>query len=267
MDSYLSRFGLLTSRLNILEEEVVKLKDEMRQLQGEIVPAHSTWGPSSVLLESPEWESRLITNELPNMLSLEDSKYISWISSKIPEHSSCLEFGPWLGQSTQLLKTGLNNSSSLDVVDDFIWRADWMSQYVSADLDHEDGTSFLETFKKLNSEILSDISIHQASIEQTNQNQHLPQFNATFPQGLAFILVDCGRTFSVNEEWWRIVKPYLIPDQTLLVLQDFRTHREVPRRWWNQLDQWVASKSLELQQLHEVNDGGIASFVFKGTTS
>jgi hypothetical protein len=199
------------------------------------------------------------------MLSLEDAQYIAWISSKIPEYSTCLEFGPWLGQSTQLLMSGLNQKSQLHVVDDdFIWRSEWMSPYVTEERDHQNGSSFKDTFIELNSNIVNRIELHEAAIEQISENMHLPKFDLTFEEGLDFVLVDCGRTFSVNEAWWNRIRSFLKANQTLIVLQDYRTHREVPRKWWNQIDLWVQSKGDALEQIHEVGEGGIASFIFKG---
>lgn len=264
MESNQIKLEDLAEKLSRAEQQVVDLNDSIRKVMSNSGNVHEIWGANSVMDEHPPWQTTLIHRHLPNMLSEEDGKYISWISKKIPENSSVLELGPWLGQSTQLLRENLNKSSSLDVVDDFIWRSAWMSPYVGDDLHHDDGSSFLSTFKRLNRNILNQIRIHEASIEQTAENKHIKRFDPPFKGGLEMVLVDCGRTFSLNETWWNLLKPHFIPNVTLIALQDFRTHREVPKQWWNQLDEWVKSKYHFLEQVHEVNSGGIASFVFKG---
>ena len=264
MENHFKALQNLEDSIHESQQVLVDLNDQVRQLKGDATPKHKTWGDASVSKEDSPWNMLKVKQNLPNMLSLEDSQYISWISKSIPEYSTCLEFGPWLGQSTQLLMSGLNKNSRLHVVDDFIWRSEWMSPYVTEELDHENRSSFKDAFIKLNSNIIERIELHEASIEQTYENRHLPQFDMIFEKGLDFVLVDCGRTFSVNEAWWNRIRPFLRTNQTLIVLQDFRTHREVPRKWWNQIDLWVESKGNELEQIHEVCDGGIASFVFKG---
>jgi hypothetical protein len=264
MEKYFETIQNLEDAIHESQQVLVDLNDQVRKLKGESTLSHKTWGEASISEKNSPWIKLKVSQTLPNMLSREDSQYISWISRIIPEHSTCLEFGPWLGQSTQLLMSGLDKNSRLHVVDDFIWRSEWMSPYVTEELDHQNKSSFKDTFIRLNSNIINKIELHEAGIELTSENKHLPRFDMIFEKGLDFVLVDCGRTFSVNEAWWNRIRPFLRMNQTLIVLQDFRTHREVPRKWWNQMDLWVESKGNELEQIHEVRDGGIASFVFKG---
>lgn len=76
--------------------------------------------------------------------------------------------------------------------------------------------------------------------------------------------VDCGRTIEANKAWYRHFSPHFIPDGTLLVLQDWGTHREVPVRCYNQITQFVDSKGTALQLVHEVRGGTVATFLFRG---
>ena len=78
------------------------------------------------------------------------------------------------------------------------------------------------------------------------------------------MIVDCGRTIEANESWWRVFVRSFIPHQTILVLQDWGTHRQVPIKFFNQLKFWIDSKGDQLRLVHELKDGGIGTFVYCG---
>jgi len=45
---------------------------------------------------------------------------------------------------------------------------------------------------------------------------------------IEILYVDCGRTYAVNDAWYNHLKSSFIRGRTLIVIQDWRTHREVP---------------------------------------
>jgi hypothetical protein len=47
-------------------------------------------------------------------------------------------------------------------------------------------------------------------------------------------------------------------------MQDWRLWREIPEKWFNQTKQFTDSKSHLMEEIHEVSDGGIATFLYKG---
>jgi hypothetical protein len=46
----------------------------------------------------------------------------------------------------------------------------------------------------------------------------------------------------MNEAWYNHFKSSFIPGRTLIVMQDWRTHREVPRKSFNQTLMFSESK-------------------------
>jgi hypothetical protein len=81
---------------------------------------------------------------------------------------------------------------------------------------------------------------------------------------IEFLFVDCGRTVEGNETWSRAVKEKLISGRSLIVLQDWATHREIPVRPYNQIHFFVGMHAQELEIVHGLEHGGVASFLFKG---
>lgn len=46
-------------------------------------------------------------------------------------------------------------------------------------------------------------------------------------------------------------------------MQDWRLHRERPRKWYNQTKDFT-DKNPSLELIHEIKDGGIATFLYRG---
>jgi hypothetical protein len=69
---------------------------------------------------------------------------------------------------------------------------------------------------------------------------------------------------AVNNSWYKYLRHSFITGRTLLMMQDWRLHRERPRKWFNQTLLFTQSKGSELELLHEVREGGLATFVFTG---
>jgi len=78
------------------------------------------------------------------------------------------------------------------------------------------------------------------------------------------LFVDCGRTLAINDAWYKAMHRSFIPGRTLVVLQDWGTHKEVPWRWNNQMEHFVAGKGEALELVHELREGSVGTFLFCG---
>jgi hypothetical protein len=106
------------------------------------------------------------------------------------------------------------------------------------------------------------VTHNKTDFSVVNGNQKLPQIEWSGAP-IEIMYVDCGRTSQVNEAWYRVFSPSLIPDISLLIMQDWRTHRERPRLSYNET-YWFTAAHPELEIVHEVKDGGIATFLYRG---
>jgi hypothetical protein len=76
--------------------------------------------------------------------------------------------------------------------------------------------------------------------------------------------VDCGRPIAANEAWYGLLSRHFIAGRTLLVLQDWQTHKEIPEKFQNQMKLFTDSKGSQLEQIHELHNGGVATFLYRG---
>lgn len=206
--------------------------------------------------------------QTPGMISTEEAQYYSYIGAFYAGIGCAVELGPWLGSSTQYIVRSLAGNPNftgkrLYVVDDFIWRADWMNDYVSDDEKLPHHASFRHLFDKYTSEVRHLLSVQQAKLSYYDGNEYVDQFSWG-EDAIEFLYVDCGRTMTVNDAWYQHLRHTFIPGRTLLMMQDWRLHRQRPRKWFNQTLLFTQSKGSELELLHEVRNGGLATFVFTG---
>lgn len=78
------------------------------------------------------------------------------------------------------------------------------------------------------------------------------------------MFIDCGRTYEANQAWYAAFSSSFIPGGTLLVMQDWRLHRELPFKWYNQTLNFTEAKGEALLLIHELRDGGVGTFLFRG---
>lgn len=222
-----------------------------------------------VMSSSAPWRSiNPVQCHTPAMISAEEAQYYSYIGAFYEGIGEAVELGPWLGASTQHIVRSLADNPNftgkrLHVVDDFIWRAGWMNDYVSDAEKLPNHASFRHLFDKYTSEIQHLISVQRAKLTDYEGNESVGQFNWG-EDAIEFLYVDCGRTMAANDAWYKHLHDNFIPGRTLLMMQDLRTHRERPRKWFNQTLLFTESKGSELELLHELRDGGLASFLFNG---
>jgi hypothetical protein len=205
----------------------------------------------------------------PGMISDEECRYYSWIARYYAGIGAAVELGPWLGKSTRYILQGLRanpifKGRKLHVVDDFIWRASWMNDKVTAAEQLPDGQDFRFLFEKYSRALLPDVVIEQRRITSHGDNDHVPPLEEWSHGPVELLYVDCGRTFEVNEAWYRLFSKSFIPDRTVIMMQDWRLHREVPAQWFNQTKLFTDSKGAQLTLIHELESGCLATFLYRG---
>lgn len=224
--------------------------------------------PTAVLEARPPWLGieRSSHDHIPAMISREEKDYYAWIGHFYRGNGEVIELGPWLGASTVCILDSLNANPKFSgrrmvVVDDFVWRSSWMDKFVvEADrpLNHE---SFRHLFDRYTNGYAAHMDVLTARISDYDGNEFLPRLAwDRGPIEMAFI--DCGRSISANQAWWDILSPHFI-DGALLVMQDWQTHKRVPRQWFNQMRDFTDMHAAQLDLVHELRDGGVASFVYR----
>jgi hypothetical protein len=204
--------------------------------------------------------------DMPGMISREEIQYYHYIAKSYSGWGEVIELGPWFGHSTLHLVDALNKNQKfegkkLHVYDDFVWRSSWMDpHYAEADRPNNHG-DFRFIFERYAQHILDQIKVYQGKFVSYDGNENLPQ-STWDNKDIEIIIVDCGRTLDANNAWFDIFSKNFVPNKTIIVMQDWRQHRERPRLWYNQtLDFTKQHPNFEL--IHEVRDGGIATFLYR----
>jgi hypothetical protein len=260
--------------LNVMHRLTVKAQDIQRCIlsQHRILPDIPSFDRSkrltvSIMAHDPPWRRTPIEFiNTPAMITTEEARYFTYIGSLYQGVGCAVELGPWLGASTQHIIAGLSKNPGftgkrLYVFDDFVWRKDWMDQYVSASDRLPHHACFRHLFDRHTANIAHVLATKRVKISNYDGNESLPVLVWT-GEPIELLYVDCGRTMEVNQAWWNCLHSAFIPNQTLIIMQDWRTHRAVPRKWFNQTLEFTDSKADQLLLLHEVSDGAIATFLF-----
>jgi hypothetical protein len=205
---------------------------------------------------------------IPGMITTEEKQYYLYISKFYSGKGQVLELGPWLGCSTAYILHGLTQNRhfgnhKLFVYDDFIWRSSWMDSYYHEGNRPKNHQSFRHLFEKYMRLFHDKLIVQQSKISTYDGNENIQQFSWNHGK-VELCFVDCGRNLHVNDAWYQILVHYFITNRTLLILQDWQTHKEVPVQWYNQMKIFTDSKSNELELVHELMNGGVATFLFKG---
>lgn len=209
---------------------------------------------------------------VPGMLSEDEKRYYGYITQFYRGMGSVVEIGTWLGLSTFYLVESLRRNPSfagpLYCFDDFTWRASSMDKWLEGteipipkNLD-----SFLPLFERLARENGSwdSIRAERVKLSEFPGNRHLPQFEW---QGgpVQLCVVDCGRTLEVNNAWYNALVESFLPDQTLIVMQDWQAHKSVPELFWENTKLFTDQKLEALELIHELPNSMAATFLYRGT--
>jgi hypothetical protein len=223
----------------------------------------------SVMSQSAPWLNTSPEEvKTPAMITPEEEQYYTYIGSFFEGVGRAVELGPWLGASTQhivgsLAKNPRFAGERLHVIDDFIWRKSWMDEHVPPERRLPEHACFRHLFGQHTERVQHLLKVQRAKITDYEGNEKLPVFS--WSEGpIEFLYVDCGRTIEANQAWYSRLQHAFIPGRTLIMMQDWRTHRELPRKWFNQMLLFTEEKGAALTLLHEVTTGGLASFIFTG---
>jgi hypothetical protein len=230
--------------------------DGTEQLNPSVSEDHAPW--LDIVIEP---------SHIPGMISREERQYYNYLGRFYSGKGMAVELGPWLGCSTASIVTGLIQNplflgKRLYVYDDFIWRSEWMNNHVPKADQLENHQDFQFLFEKYTQPIGKYLAVEKRKIIACDGNESLPEL--TWDRGpIEIMYIDCGRTFEANEAWYKIFVRSFMPGVTLLVLQDWQMHSEIPVKWYNQIKQFVDSKGPQLQQIHELRKGGAGTFLYR----
>ena len=208
---------------------------------------------------------------IPGVISEEEKKYDEYVSRFYSGAGAAVELGPWLGCSTWHLLRGLTKNPAfsgrkLVVFDDFIWRSWWMDSKVEEKDRVGPFASFRPVFERYTASLAHLMDVRQCKIANAEGNEHLPALS--WNDGpIELLLVDCGRTIHVNQAWYDALSPHFIPNRTLVMMQDWRTYFELPARHINQTKQFTDGLGGALELVHELEDAGLATFLFRGKSA
>jgi hypothetical protein len=166
------------------------------------------------------------------MITEEEAQYYEYIGPLYAGHGEAIELGCWLGKSTKYIIRGLRKSPSfsnktLHVFDDFVWRHGYMDKWTQ-DVRLPNHSDFRPIFEQFVQDILPDLTVTRARIVDFDGNEHLPRIEWD-GRPIEIMYIDCGATIEVNERWFETFSSGFIPDLTLLIMQDWGTHRARPR--------------------------------------
>ena len=264
----LDSIGQWLSRLTI------RVNDKIRRLkarQASIPERLSDDGRSRLEISVKEprapWSDiELPACSIPGMISHEDRQYYCHIGRFYTGRGALVELGPWLGCSTFFILEGLKgnpnfNGHKLHVYDDFVWRSAWMNCRVDESEQHENHQDFQPLFEKYAAPFRHRLAVEKRMIAPYDGDENLLQL-VWSGRPIEMIYVDCGRTQEVNETWYSLLSGSFIPNHTLIIMQDWGTHRAVPVAWFNQMKQFVDSKGSALKLIHELKHGDVAAFLY-----
>lgn len=266
----------LKSLLLTLQKITIETENKLRYLESKTteIPEISNYNntsqiKTSVRINNPVWDSLEIKQySIPGMISDEEKQYYKYIGQFYSGKGEIIELGPWLGLSTHYIIDGLIDnpyfkSKKIYVYDDFIWRSAWMDKHTPEEERLENYQDFQPLFNRYTSGLNEYVQVYKCKITDYRGNKHLPQLE--WNKGLVELMyIDCGRTFDANQGWYQIFSPYFIPNVTLLIMQDWGLHKQLPPLWYNQTKQFTESKGNQLQIIHELTKGNIATFLYKG---
>jgi FkbM family methyltransferase len=231
-------------------------------------PAPDVLAPS-ILCDTPPWAGEQLPAEtVPGMITDEEKRYFRWIGRSYAGAGALVELGPWLGCSTHHIVAGLERSPAfagrrLHVYDDFVWRCSWMDGYYDLADRPENHGDFRPIFDRYAAPIADRIAADKVKFVDYDGNQALPQLEWK-GGAIEIIYIDCGRTIEANEAWWKIFAPHFVAGRTLVIMQDWQLWKEQPPQWYNQTKEFTDSKGAALELIHELRDGCIATFLYRG---
>ncbi len=202
---------------------------------------------------------------VPGMVTAEERRYYRWLGRFHAGVGEAVELGCWLGCSTLDILGGLLANPRfagrrLHVFDGFVWDAYMGSWYDGTP--PAVGASFRPLFDLHTAHVASHLEVEACAILPSSATEGLPPLY--WRGGLIELCwVDCGKTREVNEAWFAVLSPHFLPDRTLIVMQDWGCHRSGVAGEAGAKD-FTDAHPGALALLHELRDGTVATFLYRG---
>jgi len=208
---------------------------------------------------------------IPGMITKAETQYYLYVGRFYSGRGEVVELGPWLGRSTSyildaLLQNPNFSGRKLHVFDDFIWRSAWMDERAGEQKTMPNHADFRALFDKHTAGLAEHLEVRKRRISTYDGNEDVPPL-AWNGRPVEMLYVDCGRTLAANEAWYELFEPHFLPGATMIVMQDWGLHQQVPVRWYNQTKQFTDSKGDALQLVHETLGGSVAMFLYRGSSA
>jgi hypothetical protein len=269
-------YGKLREAEDRAARELINVQERLRrmvanttELEGGLVNCDGELLTKLVMEDDAPWRDLPVPAfEIPGMVTPEEKQYYHFITGFFSGFGEVVELGPWLGCSTACIVEGLMRNPrfgprQLYVFDDFIWRSSWMDAHYGEADRPDNHQSFREIFDRYTFPWREHLSVAERRFSVYDGNDAVAPLEWHWVK-IEMCFIDCGRTMEVNDAWYSMLSSFFIPGRTLLVLQDWQTHKEIPQQWYNQMKMFTDSKGDELELVHELSQGGIATFLYKG---
>ncbi len=260
----LAQRAVLGRRLG--DEELGRRRDaEHRQLPDIRDFAGTQHLRAAVMRRRQPWGRRdVVPSTVPGMLTAEERRYYEWIAGFYSGVGAAVEIGPWLGHSTHHIVRGLlanpRFAGRLHVIDDFVWQS-YMDAYLPAPSALREGDSFLPSFRRHTASIARHLEVSARQVMPKAGNEQLERLSwSAGPIEMCWI--DCGKTFEVNEAWFRALSPSFVADRTLVIMQDWQAHKDAADAATWGIRAFTDAQP-RLQLVHELLAGGTATFLYR----
>ncbi|RWS06868.1 uncharacterized protein B4U79_00388, partial [Dinothrombium tinctorium] len=150
------------------------------------------------------------TKEVPTTTNKETLQMLAWLVEKV-KPKTIVEFGCWLGHASILMALAARESTTkVYSCDAFLWQ-EWMPNDVKNQYDLTEDKSFLHLFKTFTEKYREIIS----PVEWSYDCNALPKELAD--KKVELIFIDITQDAEELEEYWKILEPLLIPDESIVV--------------------------------------------------
>jgi hypothetical protein len=188
---------------------------------------------------------------LPGMITTQEQQYLYWLTSEgFTGSGVVVEVGTWLGRSTIHLGAGLlanGYSSHLHCFDKYVWIKAYEAPRLNPGFTLEEGADFKPYFERNVCPVYPNVRVTKTAIDEL-----------TWDEGpIEILFLDAPKSF--RDITTALVKfgPYLIPDLSIIVFQDYLHAPSYPIAS-------VVSVLPQLQLLHVVPNSSTAAFAVRG---
>jgi hypothetical protein len=213
------------------------------------------------------WENECLsraTVEVPKMLCPVTMSYYKWLARTFRGTGEIVELGCWMGCSTCCLAEGLlenpfTRGAKIHVFDSFVW-LDWMNSYTFESRILEShlskGSSFLDYFWTYCERYRDILDVHRGTLKVGEDEFGLPEIEWR-DRKIGILIMDFADDWLVNDAMWRIFSPSFVPENTIVVFNQYGNVRAKPVR------EFCNEHNRELSPIHKPW-GSAKAFLYKG---